>query len=130
MRRAALFLSCLCHLPGHAATLPPSCGVASRTFDSMEVLCLVAPEAQPRHLAFIARFAGGHDDTRVSIQTSLAGQPLACDDGSKLESFAEDGDLSLQCRFAVTGGAAGDARLQVVIRWSHAQFTDYELMDR
>ena len=130
MRRAALFISCLFHLSGHAAPSQPACGVVAKTFDSKEVLCTIPQDAQARRLEFITRFSGGHDDTRASIQTSLDGQPLKCEDGSKKELFAEDGNVSLHCRFAISGLSGSDSRLQVSIHWSHAEFTDFQLADR
>ena len=132
MRRAALFISSLVlvHLACNATPVEPGCSEVARTYDSKDVLCTVAPAGPPRRLEFIVRFSGGHDDTSASIRTSIDGQPLACDEGSKKELFAEDGNVSLHCRFSVDGPAAGETRLRVVIRWSHAEFTGFELLER
>lgn len=130
MRRAALFLSGLLHMSSYGASSEPSCGVDSQTFDSKDVLCTFPQAAGSRSYEFIAKFSGGHDDTRASIQTILDGKPLTCEDGSKKELFAEDGDVSLYCRFVIPGGPASDSRLKVTIRWSHAEFTDFRLAGR
>ncbi len=134
MRRAAFLLSCLFPLSGHAADARSTCGVAAKTYDSKDVVCTIPHDAQARRSEFVTRFSGGHDDTSASINTSLDGQPLACETGSKKDLFAEDGDVSLYCRFVVDaqpqGASGSEARLQVTIHWSHAEFTDFQLADR
>lgn len=138
--RSALPLLALIQLACHAATAQPvaqpvaqpasqaACEIASQTYDSREVACAIPASAESRRFEFIARFSGGHDDTRASIRPSLNGQPLVCDEGSKTSLFAEDGDVSLQCRFSAPADAG--ARLLVTVRWSHAEYTNFELLSR
>lgn len=127
MRHTTLAFLCLLATASHAAAPELSCSVGNETYESREMLCAIPPAARPQRLQFIARFSGGHDDTRASIVTELDDQPLACDTGSKKELFGEDGEVSLNCGFAVPAGAKGDARFKVTIRWSHAQYTDARL---
>lgn len=137
MRRPALFAlvplataACLLGGPAPAATPASACRVVGQTFDSKDVQCLL-PRTEPagRH-EFVARFSGGHDDTQASILTSLDGQPLACEPGSKKELMGEDGNVQLFCRFSVGAGAGADGVFKATIRWSHAEYTDYLLLDR
>jgi hypothetical protein len=134
MRRSALFaLAIAANLPSlsaHAATPATACRVVGQTYDSKEVQCLL-PRAEPagRH-EFVARFSGGHDDTQASIVTSLDQQPLACEAGSKKELLGEDGNVTLFCRFSVGAGVGADGVFKATIRWSHAEYTDYQLLDR
>lgn len=127
MRLATLLLG-LIQLPCHAAPPSPDCEVQSQTYDSREVSCTIPAASQTRRFEFIARFSGSHDDTRASIRPSLSGQPLVCDEGSKTSLFAEDGDVSLQCRFTLQVAARDGARLLVTVRWSHAEYTDFQLV--
>ena len=77
---------------------------------------------------FRATFSGGHDDTKASMTLTLDGAPLTCDVGSKTSLFGEDGDIGLECRFSVTEKAAATQALRVDLRWSHAQYTGFELV--
>lgn len=128
--RLAILLLALVQLPCHAATSSPGCDIQSQTYDSREVSCTIPAAAQTRRFEFIARFSGGHDDTRASIRPSLNGQSLVCDEGSKTSLFAEDGDVSLQCRFTLPATSADAAKLQVTVRWSHAEYANFELASR
>ena len=127
MRHAALYLFFLFPLIGYAAPSDPTCAVETETYNSKEVLCTIPQTAEPRSYEFTARFSGGHDDTRASIKTTLDAKPLACEDGSKKELFGEDGDVSLLCRFVVSGMSGSQSQLRVTIRWSHAEYTDFRL---
>ncbi|SCK38880.1 hypothetical protein VAR608DRAFT_3623 [Variovorax sp. HW608] len=131
MRRVLPFLLCILVFSNPAEASQPACSIESQTFDSKDVLCIIpAGEAMQRRFEFIARFSGSHDDTRVSIRPALGGQPLTCEEGSRNELFGEDGDVSLNCRFAVPAAQPTEARLKVTIRWSHAEYTDYALVGR
>ena len=112
--------------PG-AVSAPSTCALMSSTYDSHDVACVIPGSGQARRFRFKATFAGGHDDTLVSIHPSLGDVELACEDGSKTRSFAEDGDIALQCDFTVVGPASVDAKFKATIRWSHAQFTAFEM---
>lgn len=127
MQRVATFLlAVLAQLPGAAATAP-DCVVEDETFVSRDLLCTLPAADAGRRFAFVANFSGGHDDTRASIAATLDDQPLACLDGSKTSLFGEDGDVSLTCRFALPRTGVGAARLKVLVRWSHAEYTDFRL---
>ncbi len=103
--------------------------------DALYLHCpMNAPAAvADRRYRFKVDFSGGHDDTQASIALSLDGAPLRCDEGSKTSLFGEDGEVSLECRFALraaaeSGAAAAERRLlDVTILWSHAQYTDFQL---
>lgn len=131
MRRVLPFLLCILVFSNPAEASQPACSVESQTFDSKDVLCVIpAGGTMQRGFEFIARFSGSHDDTRVSMRPSLDGRPLTCEEGSRNELFGEDGNVSLNCRFAVPAAQQTEARLKVTIRWSHAEYTDYTLESR
>lgn len=90
---------------------------------------MIPVATEPRPFEFVARFSGGHDDTRAGIEPAMNGKPLSCSPDSKLELFGEYGDVSVYCRFAVPSSKSGSA-LNVIIRWNHAQYTDFELASR
>ena len=64
----------------------------------------------------------------ASMTLSLDGAPLACEQGSKTQLMGEDGDVSLECRFSLADAAGTKRVLKVLLRWSHAQYTDFELV--
>ena len=123
MRHLLLPLLSFGALACQAAPPPPNCLVESETNNSKVVAC-AAPRAGQ---VFAANFSGGHDDTDVGIKPAIEGMPDACLPGSKLSSFGEDGDIRLHCTVAGSAAPAGNGPLRVVIRWSHAQFTDFAL---
>ena len=127
MRSVVLALAFLTYSSLHAAPPSLTCTEEAQTYDSKVVLCAIPQLTETRSYRFIARFSGGHDDTRASIQTSLDGRPLTCEDGSKTESFAEDGDISLNCRFVLSGAPGIHPSLRVTVRWSHAEYTNFDL---
>jgi hypothetical protein len=116
---------------GMAATGPDrnaACDSQSPGNDALQVSCpLNSPGATPR-FRFKANFSGGHDDTMASMTTTLDGAPLACDPGSKTSLMGEDGDVSLECRFSLAPAAGTKHVLQVLLKWSHAQYTDFEFV--
>jgi hypothetical protein len=112
------------------AASPPSCDTQDTTNDSRDILCVIPTASEARRFAFVANFSGGHDDTSASIQASMDDQPLSCDDDSKMTLFAEDGDVSLYCRFSVNRNLGRDTHIKVRIHWSHAQYTNFELVSR
>ena len=40
--------------------------------------------------------------------------------------MGEEGDVSIECTFLVTGRAGSPRVLLVLLKWSHAQYTDFE----
>src|SRR5262245_47977792 len=130
MRPIGFALLCIFPLTSYAAPPLPACEVQSATWDSQDVSCLIPAATEGRRLEFIARFSGGHDDTSASIEPHLDGQPLKCDEGSKISLFGEDGDVSVYCQFTVRGGEGSDSRLKVTVRWRHAQYADFALTSR
>ncbi len=103
------------------------CEAQASPGDLRNIACPLKASTTPRRYRFKADFSGGHDDTMASMALSLDGAPLACDEGSKTSLMGEDGDVSLECRFSVPQ-AAGAPVLKVVVKWSHAQYTDAGLV--
>lgn len=96
------------------------CEAQSTGGQGMSVQCTLPPGAQPYR--FVAHFSGGHDDTKAVLRPTLDGRPLDCESGSKTRLFAEEGDISLDCRFSTP--PSGEAvRFDVLLTWSCA---DYE----
>lgn len=127
--RPILLAVCLIFLSLQTLAAEPTCSTQSQAFDSQEIACELPATTEPRHFEFVARFSGGHDDTRASIEPAMNGKPLSCNQDSKLELFGEYGDVSVYCRFTVPSSKSGSA-LSVTIRWSHAQYTDFDLVSR
>lgn len=139
MRSIALLL---CALPltaalAQAPALPPvptggtsikaaACEETDRMMDWREITCTVPADAQSARFSFRATFTGGHDDTSASIAPELDGKPFGCGNGSKLSLFGEDGNVALFCQFDRALLPAAPARLKVLIKWSHAEFDDYD----
>ncbi len=95
-------------------------------YDSMEVKCPLEPSAAAQRYRFKVNFSGGHDDTKASIAPALNGAPLVCGEGSKTSLFGEDGEVSLECRFSIAAKSAAGQAFDVLVSWSHAQYTDFE----
>jgi hypothetical protein len=64
----------------------------------------------------------------MSLNATLDGQPLACEEGSKVSSRFEEGDVSLDCRFTVAQSADSKSVFGIWLVWSHAQHTGFELL--
>lgn len=127
--RRILFAACLIFLSLQTMAAELTCSIQSQAFDSQEIACAIPVATEFQHFEFVARFSGGHDDTRASIEPAIDGKPLSCSPDSKLELFGEYGDVSVYCRFTVPSSKNSSA-LSVTIRWSHAQYTDFELVSR
>lgn len=136
MRSIALLLLSLSAPFAHAAEAPAAatgvsikasaCQETDRMMDWREISCAIPADAKLARFHFRAMFTGGHDDTAASIAPELNGQPFACGEGSKLSLFGEDGNVSVHCQFTRTALAGAANRLKVLIKWSHAEFADYE----
>jgi hypothetical protein len=95
--------------------------------DLREIRCPLVASGNAQRFRFKANFSGGHDDTRASLKASLDDSPLACDPDSKTSLFGEEGDISLECGFSMTGNADRVHILTVTLLWSHTQYMDIEL---
>lgn len=127
MRRLTppLLLLCLPFVGADAGDSPyVPCRTIEKTFNSLEVACPMPASPKPHAVEFVARFSGGHDDTLVTIAPRIGELSTPCDEGSKLRSFGEDGDIELRCNVSRKPGDAA-ADLAVLIKWSHAEYTDH-----
>jgi len=104
-----------------------ACTSQSPGGDFRTISCPLNAPSSARHFRFKVDFSGGHDDTMASMTLALDGSPLGCEAGSKTQLMGEDGDVSLECRFAVQGAASAPGVLTVRVKWSHAQYTDFAL---
>jgi hypothetical protein len=114
-----------------AVGVPPApsataCSVREVTADSQEIDCPLIGAASARRYRLQVHFSGGHDDTSASMSPTLDGAPLACDAQSKLTLFAEDGDVSLHCTFAVPAKPGARYVMRTTFTWNHAQYTRFE----
>lgn len=100
----------------------------SESGDAREFTCPLETPASLQRYRFKANFSGSHDDTTMSMAATLNGAPLTCEAGSTTSRRFEDGDVSLDCRFSVEGSAGAQNVLGVNLVWSHAQYTDFELI--
>lgn len=103
-----------------------TCAPQETGYDSLVVECPLSGTATPQRLRFKANFSGSHDDTMVSMATTLDEAPLVCDKDSKISLMGEDGDVSLHCDFSLAANPGTKNVLRVKVTWSHAQYTDFE----
>jgi hypothetical protein len=96
--------------------------------DFVQFSCPLRTVGIAQQWRFEAFFSGGHDDTSASMSLTLDGAPLDCEEGSKTRLFAEDGDVSLMCRFHLRGVAGERLIVGVDLLWSHAQYVRTELV--
>jgi hypothetical protein len=94
--------------------------------DSRDITCPLSASGTAQRYRFRASFSGSHDDTTASMAITLDGTPLACEPGGKTSLMGEDGDVSLECRFATTQKAGTKPVLRVQLAWRHAQYTAFE----
>src|SRR5258706_9139397 len=136
MRSSLLSMLCLSAGLACAADVKPTavtgsnklqCESRSPGGDFRDISCPLDPASAPKHLRFKVDFSGGHDDTMASMALSVDGAPLACEQGSKTQLMGEDGDVSLECRFSLPDADGTKRVLRVLLKWSHAQYTDFEL---
>lgn len=113
---------------GWSSIKATACQETDRMMDWREISCAIPAGAAGRQFRFQAMFTGGHDDTSASLAPELDGQAFTCEDGSKLSLFGEDGDVSVHCRFSGAATAGKPGRLKVLIKWSHAQYADFEFL--
>lgn len=115
---------------GAAAPAPNKlpCTSQSPGGDLRNISCTLNAPSAARHFRFKVDFSGGHDDTMASMALKLDGAPLACEPGSKTRLMGEDGDVSLECSFSVPDAASSARTLTVLVKWSHAQYTDFALV--
>jgi hypothetical protein len=90
-------------------------------------VCTLHASEPVRTYRFRADFSGSHDDTRVWITVMLDGAPARCEAGSKTLSEAEDGDVTLACRFKLDAKSDTKPVLNVRIAWRHAEPGDFGL---
>ena len=110
-----------------AASPAPTCAAEAARGDRRSFTCQLPVSEKPQRFRFKANFSGGHDDTSASMALMLNEVPLACDPGSKTKLFGEDGDVSLECRFSAVGKAGTKLVLRVSLKWSHAQYSNFEI---
>ncbi len=127
-------VGCVAHgaVAGAPLTAPakqsePICSVRDATASSQQIECTLTAAAETQRYQLQINFTGGHDDTSASMSPTLNGVPLVCDAPAKLTLFAEDGDVSLVCRFTLMGKPGDRYLLHTVVSWNHAQYAGYVL---
>lgn len=136
MNRTPALLSCallscaMLSAPGALAAAEPECRIEAQTRNTKTVVCNIPFADSPQQFEFVASFSGSHDDTELALQPALDDRSLACGAGSKLESTFEDGDITLNCRFEVSGKVGGHAQFRTRIRWHHAEYETHRLLRR
>ena len=112
----------------HAAETVLTCAAKTEGGDLIDFTCPLVASGASQVYRLRADFGGSHDDTSTSLKATLDGAPLECDDGSKLASFGEDGDVRLECRFRVNGQKGTTRLLAINLLWSHAQLVRTEFV--
>ncbi len=128
MRTYISFILCFIPISAMADAPQPACEIKSQTFDSRDVSCVIPVSAEGQHFDFVARFSGGHDDTRATLLASHSGAPITCEEGSKPELLGEDGDINLLCRISAPAKQTRDYKFDVTIQWKCAEYTDFSLV--
>jgi hypothetical protein len=104
------------------------CESQARPGDKLNIACPLAVSGTTQRFRFKADFSGSHDDTIASMTATLGEIPLVCEKGSKTRTMGEDGDVSLECVFAVDKSAGARIVLKVDLAWSHAQYEGFEVV--
>ena len=112
----------------HAAETVLTCAAKTEGGDLIDFTCPLVASGGSQVYRLRADFGGSHDDTSASLKATLDGAALECDDGSKLASFGEDGDVRLECRFRVKGQKGTTRLLAINLLWSHAQLVRTEFV--
>lgn len=112
-----------------SASEPVACESLTPRNERREITCALTASTASQRFRFKAHFSGSHDDTTAALKLTLDGAPLACDPGSKTYLEAEDGDVSLECRFSIAPNGAGTTRsLRALLSWHHAEYTRFDLV--
>ena len=109
------------------AAEPSACAARLVLPESQDVRCPLDPSALGRPMRFVAQFTGSHDDTRLGLTATLDGRPLICAPGSRTSLVAEDGEVSLDCRFRIDPRTTQPV-LEVALSVHHAQYLSAEVV--
>jgi hypothetical protein len=114
---------------GQAAAPPPlrQCEPLTLARDKLSVVCALADAATAQAMHIKVHLTGSHDDTTASLEVTIGGTPVACAAGSKTSTEAEDGDVTLDCRFTASVKSGSGAVLRASAKWFHAQYVGIEL---
>lgn len=111
-----------------ASAEPVTCESLTPRNERREIGCALRAPTAAQHFRFKAHFSGSHDDTTAALKLTLDGAPLACDPGSKTYLEAEDGDVTLECRFSIAPGGGTTRSVRALLSWHHAEYTRFELI--
>ena len=95
--------------------------------DKLAVVCALADAIAPQRMHIKVHLTGSHDDTTASMEVTDGEAPIACDADSKTSTEGEDGDVTLDCRFAAPGRPGAATVLRVSAKWFHAQYVGLEV---
>ena len=105
-----------------------TCETHATNWKWQEFRCPLTINSEGRQqMLFMADFSGSHDDTRLSMNLSIDGVPVACTQNSKTSLLGEDGNVSLECHFALDGTPGTKRMLGVLIQIWHAQLDAIKL---
>lgn len=85
-----------------------------------ELTCRLAPSDTAVTVLVHARFSGVHDDSHAGVETSVDGQPVACEPGARQQLHGETQGDTLQCRFTLPRVPAPGGAVRVRVDWHHA----------
>ncbi len=113
-----------------AARLPWRCEPPTFGRDKLTVDCTVDAAAAPQRIHIKVHFTGSHDDTTASMEVAIGDTPTACSAGSKTNSEAEEGEVTLDCAFTAAGAPGATTLVRASVKWFHAQYVDLEVNGR
>lgn len=111
------------------STKPLRCEPPTFGRDKLSLVCALGPSA-PQAVHVNIHFIGSHDDTTASIAVALGDASVTCDAGSQTSTAAEDGYVTLDCRFTAPGGPGRATLLRASAQWLHAQYVGLEVNAR
>jgi hypothetical protein len=104
-----------------------ACETQSVNVKKREYRCPLTANGLKQQISFKANFSGSHDDTQLSINLNLDGLPVSCSKSSKTWLNGEDGDVSLECIFALDGEKGTKKMLRATVNIYHAEFIGIKL---
>jgi hypothetical protein len=96
--------------------------------DIHEFRCPLEHFASSQRFHFAVKLSGGHDDSSSSLAIQHEGKAIPCEKDSKTASEGEDGEITLDCRFALPAASLlTPSTLLPTLKASHVFYESYSL---
>ena len=104
---------------------PAPCETTLKMNDRFDLRCPLEGADKPVRYRFKVTFSGGHDDTKAELLTPNDDPLTACDAGSKVYLFGEEGDVSLECNITVPAKTKNKPPLELRVKWTHCDYAEH-----